>query len=188
MATDLFGWILGRLLIGPQKIHTRMTRAFKRVPTCHIGSAVHFIYCGLLAFEGHNTMKMDSWTYVTCRYSFESSCHPGVDSGNQFNAQKSCWFPVPLYQCALHYQSFNRSHHLWHDTFAKGFVVSHNGAMSTSFNGTPTASSNKVLKRSKRFVQQLIAKFPPIFPIPETYNTQTCIACRKASQQCSTVL
>ena len=24
------------------RIHTRMTRAFKRVPTCHIGSAVHF--------------------------------------------------------------------------------------------------------------------------------------------------
>ena len=28
------------------RIDTRTTRAFKRVPTCHIGSAVHFTYCG----------------------------------------------------------------------------------------------------------------------------------------------
>ena len=68
------------------RIHTRTTRAFKRVPTCHIGSAVHF-HC-TVAFKGQEATvsKMDSWTYVTCGYLFESSCLPGVDSGTQINA------------------------------------------------------------------------------------------------------
>ena len=87
--------------LGP-RIHTRMTRAFKRVPTCHIGSAVHF-HC-TVAFKGQEATvsKMDSWTFVTCGYSFESSCHPGVDYGNHFNAHVSCWFHVPSYQCVLY--------------------------------------------------------------------------------------
>ena len=83
------------------RIHTRITRVFKWVPTCHISSAVHFTYCGLLAFEGHSTMKMDSWTDVTCGYSFGSSYHPDVDSGTQINAHVNLIFNPKLAQCAL---------------------------------------------------------------------------------------
>ena len=83
------------------RIRTRLTRAFKPVPTCHIGSAVHFTYWGLLAFECHSTMKMDSWIYVTCGYSFESSCQPGADSGNQINAHITLMSCKSVSMCAL---------------------------------------------------------------------------------------
>ena len=99
---DNLGWNKSYVSVNlGTQIHIRMTRAFKRVPTCHIGSAVHF-HC-TVAFKGHEATvsKMGSWTYVTCGYSFESSCHPGVDSGNCFNAHVSCWFHVSSNQCAL---------------------------------------------------------------------------------------
>ena len=51
-----------------------------------------------------------------------------------------------------------------------------------------TQSSGKVLKRSKRFLTQVAEKWPGLFPQAATYNTQTCIACRKSNQQCSTVI